>query len=251
MIAKNILEKTGLSAEQASVYLVLLEHGLVPAKFIAQKAGIGRPLTYKILDQLVTRGLAERRSDAGKVIRFFPRHPQQLKELVHDQKIAVEQASGALQQIFGELSSSYNILLGKPNVRFLEGSTALEEVHADILEVGKPISIISSPAHRDEYLELIRKQIERQVERNIETRAITPIDTTKRQIDHTLDQRNMVTRKVVPLERLDIPAQIIIYGDKVAITNFRDHTASVIIESSYINETFSKIFEYMWKHSLE
>ncbi len=52
----------------------------------------------------------------------------------------------------------------------------------------------------------------------------------------------------IPAEKLNIPAQIILYGDKTAITNFKDSMLTVVIDSKYIHETFRKIFEYVWNH---
>ena len=69
---EKILEGAGLSVEQAKVYLYLLETGLAPAKNIATKTGLGRALVYKLLDQLVLFGLAQKREDIGKIARFFP-----------------------------------------------------------------------------------------------------------------------------------------------------------------------------------
>lgn len=50
----------------------------------------------------------------------------------------------------------------------------------------------------------------------------------------------------MPAEKLNIPAQVIVYGDKVAITNFKESMITVAVESKYIAETFRLMFEYMW-----
>lgn len=250
---EKILVDSGLSKEQAKIYLFLLENGLAPVKVIASKAGLGRALAYKVLEQLMVLGLAERREDIGKVALFFPTHPKRLKELLATKRERVVEASEALERSFGLLASSFNLLSGKPNIQFFEGVEGLQRVYDDILETNQNISVISSPIHhgKQEALHLIREQIKKQAEQKIQTKAITPhaegqTETTTPISD---DEKYLITRRVIPAEKLNIPAQIIVYGDKVAITNFKENIITVAIESKYIAETFRMMFEYMWEKS--
>lgn len=153
---------------------------------------------------------------------------------------------------YGTLASNYNLLFGKPNVQFYEGIERLNLIYDDILEINQNISIISSPTideDRQEVLHIIKKQIEKQVAQNIKTRAITPFsEGQKTSTPISEDEKYLITRKIVPAEKLKIPAQIIIYGDKVAITNFKETIISVLIESKYITETFRIMFDYIWQH---
>lgn len=242
----------GLSLEQAKIYLYLLSNGLSPAKQIARKTSIGRALTYKILEQLIELNLILKRQDIGKIALFIPQHPRNIKEMLESQKQSLGHASADFNTIFGTLSSEFNALAGKPNIQFYEGVAGIERVHEDILDIGKDILVISSPIHqgKQEVLHLIKEQIEKQVVKNIRTRAITPhsngqVVTTTPIED---DEKYLITRKKVPAEKLNIPAQIIVYGDKVAITNFKETIINVVMESKYIAETFKILFEYVWEH---
>src|SRR4051812_11252942 len=53
----NVLEQIGLTSKQALVYLALLELGSASVQSIAQKAGLKRPTTYLILDELQQKGV--------------------------------------------------------------------------------------------------------------------------------------------------------------------------------------------------
>lgn len=246
------LATCGLSPEQAKIYLFLLENGMAPAKGISSKIRVGRPLTYKILEQLIALGLVEKREDVGKVTFFRPRHPKRLKELADKRKTELEQSASGFHTVFGLLVSQFNALQDKPNIKFFEGEEGIKHAYEDILETGKDIMIITSPIHegRQEVLHLIREQVKKQAEQNIRTRAITPHHEggiTALPIEE--DEKHLITRKKVPAEKLNIPAQIIVYGDKVAITNFRESIITVLVESKYIAETFRLMFEYMWERS--
>jgi len=250
-IDTNILEKSGLTQEQAEIYSFLLSNGLSPAKLISKQTSIGRALTYKILDRLIELGLAEKREGTGKITMFFPGHPSRIKDLVEKEKTIANEAISMLTKIMPSLSSNYNLLFGKPNVQFYEGIEGLSLIYDDILETNQDISIISSPAideGRQEVLHLIKEQIEKQVAQNIKTKAITPFsEGQKTSTPISEDEKYLITRKIVPAEKLKIPAQIIIYGNKVAITNFKETIISVLVESKYIAETFRIMFDYIWQ----
>lgn len=250
-INEKILIDAGLSNEQSRVYLFLLENGFAQAKIISTKTGIGRALAYKVLNELEAMKLVEKREDMGKVALFFPAHPQKIKEVVEKQKDEAVLASNNLNSIFGSLASSYNALLSKPNVQFYEGEDGLKTIYEDILDTGKDIFLASSPIEegRENVLHLIREQIKKQVAQNIKTKAITPLGGQKIATAVSDDEKYLITRKKIPSEKLNIPAQIILYGEKVAITNFKQEIISVVIESSYIHETFQKMFDFIWNHS--
>ncbi len=248
-INENILIDAGLSDKQAKIYMFLLNNGMTNAKIISTKTQIGRALTYKILDQLIAMGLIEKRN-VGKITLFFPSHPQVIKNLAEKRKQESSIASENLNSVFGSLASSYNLLLGRPNIQFYEGVEGMKKIYDDILETGQDIFLVSSPIEegREEALHLIKEQIEKQVAQNIKTKAITPLGNQKTATDITDDEKYLITRKEIPSEKLHIPAQIIIYGDKVTITNFKEGIISVVIDSKYIHETFRKMFNYIWNH---
>src|SRR3989338_1372913 len=95
----------------------------------------------------------------------------------------------------------------------------------------KPIERTTHPA---EVLNIIRGQIKKQAAQNIKTRAITHYGA-----GHAVafpeedDEKYLISRKKLPAEKLNIPAQIIVYGDKVAITNFKESLITVLVESKY------------------
>jgi sugar-specific transcriptional regulator TrmB len=246
---ESILDKAGLTPEQARVYLFLIENGMTNAKVISHRTKIGRTLTYKVLDQLISLELVEKRDDVGKVSIFVPLHPQKIKDNLENSISQSKIASANLSSVFNTLVSQYNTLLGRPNVKYFEGITGIQEVYSDILDTGKDIMVISSAIeeNRREILPLIREQIRKQVERNIHVKAITQL------VEHEIatpieeDKMNLIERKLVNVQKLNIPSQIIIWGDKVAITNFKEHIITIIMDSKYIKDTFVILFNSFWE----
>ena len=248
---EKILMDCGLSAEQAKIYLFLLRKGNAPAKRIAVATGIGRTLVYKVLEQLATLELVEKKKNIAKVTFFFPVHPGRLKEIMEKKLQTSERALTGMNAILSGLMSEFNMLIGKPNVQFFEGVEGLKKIYDDILDTNQEIRVISSPIDegRKEVLHLIREQIAKQAARKIQTKAINPTGNHEPATPVAEDEKYLITRKQVPTEKLNIPAQIIVYGDKVAITNFKEAIITVLVESKYIAETFRIMFEYIWEHN--
>jgi sugar-specific transcriptional regulator TrmB len=246
---EKILVDSGLSTEQARIYLYLIKNGLSPAKVISNKTAIGRALVYKVLNLLEKMDLVGKKDLPGKTTLFFPKHPQKIKDMLLEKQRSLDAVSVQLKSQFGAIASAYNLLTGKPNVQFYEGVDGIKDVYDDILVIGQDIQIISSPIDegRKDVLHLIREQIKKQVEKDIKTKAITPLGNQEIATPVSEDEKHLIIRKQVPSEKLHIPAQIIIYGDKVAITNFKESIITVVIDSKYITETFKVMFEFMWE----
>lgn len=160
---EKILAECGLTIQQAKIYLYLIENGLSSAKVLCKKTGIGRALTYKVLEQLIEIGLVKKRDDIGKITLFFPEHPQRLKEIVENKKRESEIADSGLKNIFGFLLSEFNTLSGKPNIKFYEGTEGFKKTNELILDTNKDISIITSPIHRnnEEIMKMVGDQIQK------------------------------------------------------------------------------------------
>lgn len=247
---EKLLTSIGLSLEQAKIYLFLLENGLSPVKIISARTGIGRAFIYKILSQLAKLDLVESRDDLGKITLFAPKHPKKIKDMISQKRSEFEDIGKNIELLYGKMASDFNLLSGKPNVQFFEGVDGIKSVYGDIIETGKDIHVISSPIDegRTEVLHLIREQIQKQVANQISIKAITPIGSQEIATPISEDETHLITRKQIPAEKLNIPAQIIIYGDKVAITNFKEQIITVVVESKYIQETFKIMFDYIWNH---
>lgn len=249
------LKQLGLTEEQARVYSALINHGSIPARKIALETQLKRSLVYKILKQLIALGLAEEEASLAKVSKFSALHPSNLEKMVDQKREEFNLANSALDEAMGIFGSQYNLTHHKPNVRFYEGVSGLKILHQDILRDSHDIRLIRSHLDNDtpELAEIVSRQVEKQVAKNIHTRVIAPTkkppgEWTAEEVK-AKDEKNLVTRCRVPREKLDIPAQVIIYGDKTAFTSFRDqdNLVTTIIEDKGITETCSALFEHLWE----
>jgi len=249
---QNIYEKqlieAGLTKDQAMIYEILLQYGNVQAGRLALLSGLKRPLVYKILEQLLEIDLIEKEEKDNKVARFLPKHPEKLRELVEGRIKEIKIAENSIDSVIGDMVSKFNLISGKPNVQFYEGEKGLQKLYDDIISTKKDIMLLRSPLDESnpKLKELVSKQIERQVTNKIQARVITPLPNTGDGAEIDKDEMRRVTRRIVPLEHFDIPAQIVLYGGKVGITSYNNGLFTTIIDNPDIRKTMEKVFEFIW-----
>ena len=122
----TLLNKLGFSDNKAKIYQAVLSLGSAPVSAIAQKAGIVRSTTYKILSELARDGLVEM-TDQG-VKKFAALHPRALINLQDNKK-------SALERLLPELLGIYSSPKFKPKMRFYEGEEGKKKVFEDILSL--------------------------------------------------------------------------------------------------------------------
>ena len=230
------LTSIGLKPEQAETYLLLLNKGSSTAGKLASLSSLTRPMVYKLLDELVNMALVEKIEEPGRVTTFQCAHPLKLRSLIDQKRSEVEQKNLALEGVLGQLVSDYTAMSNRPGVRILQGLSGIDELYEDILNEAQPICLIRSP--KDDHFPDLYSKVLKQI--------ITPfVDETLDELNET-DPANLVTRRLTNMDTFNIPAQIIIYADKVAITAFDNELITTIIQNDAISSTFSITFDFLW-----
>lgn len=241
------LEDAGLTDDQTIIYLTLLQNGSVQASRLAMLSGLKRSHVYKILGQLENLNLVEK-DETGSVTRFTPEHPSKLRLLVDKRLETLQQTKHTLEANIDSMISQYNFISSKPNVQFFEGEKGLQRIYNGIISAKKDILLFRSPYDNKykELSEMIESQIKKQVKNNIKTKAITPVPDKDIRNSFEYDYGRKVERRILKESEFTIPAQIIIYGNKVGITSYRKGIFTTIIDNEDISESFQKIFMHLW-----
>lgn len=242
------MEQIGLNSEQAKVYSSLVSSGTLPARKIALESRVNRSLVYKILKQLLELGLITESSAPGSVSTFTALHPSKLYSLIKRKEEDLKLADQALHEAVSTLGAQFNLACGKPSVRFYEGLEGLKILHKDILHAKSDIKLIRSPLdnNTDDLKPLTLKNREDMREAGIKIKLIVPIKNTPSSVATEEDEKYLIERRRVPRAELNNPAQVIIYGNKVALTSFDDCSITTIIEDPSIAKTFGMLFEVLW-----
>ena len=92
---KEILEKLGLSPNEAKIYLSLLEYGESGVADISTQAGVHRRNVYDSLKRLLDKGLVQQSLDT-KENSYAPVDPSKLTEIIAEQSQQLEEVMPAL-----------------------------------------------------------------------------------------------------------------------------------------------------------
>ncbi|MDP2838124.1 MAG: helix-turn-helix domain-containing protein [Candidatus Moranbacteria bacterium] len=245
------LRQFGLSEAQAEVYAALLSFGIQKAGEIAKRVAIKRGLVYRVLEDLEKMSLVVKQNEVGKPSTFSPRHPEMLRTHIEERLRKAKEAEILFTGAAPMLGSAFNLISGKPSIRVLEGIEGFRDLHRDILAEGKPIKLIRSIYDREneEIAKFIDKQIKEQVRHEIHAQVLT--HETPKAIGFTLagDTERLVTRMIITDREFRSPAQIVIYGNKVGITDFQGSFITTIIENEAIRGTLDMMFDSIWRAS--
>lgn len=241
----NSLIGAGLSESEALTYEALLRFGPLSANAVSRMTTIKRTLTYKILNDLMSKNLAIK-DESRPIIRFSALEPLALIDQAQEKLAENEKRLADISKSVVNIMTEFNIESQKPNVRFFSGVAGLKQVYKEILDLGQNIKIISSPFTLDdpELGKMVTDQIRSQVRAKISARIIsTHILHSAEQIEK--DRANLVERKRMKSEQPN-PAQVILYGNTVGITTLKEPTITTIIESEHISKMFTMLFEQLW-----
>ena len=245
---KKHLADIGLHLDDIEVYETLLQHGTMQASRISLVAKLKRSHVYKILERLSVFGLVIK-SDEKNVARFSPAHPSELKNLVHEHIMKLNRAEKSLDSVLDNMISKFNLISERPSVQFYKGKEGLIQLHKDILDAGEDVFLFRSPYDKNHSFVpgMVRKHLDERVAKKIKTSALTALPPAGQHNFKNRDETNLVQRKILPKGKIDIPAQILIYGRKVGITSYKKQMFTTIIDNEDISKSFKKIFDYMWE----
>lgn len=248
----DILKKAGLNETQAAVYVALLKNGTLSPTELAEKTGESRENCYAVAKKLVDLDLVEQTDD--KKITYRLLNPSNLETLVEKRRKVVAKNEKFVKDNISSLLDTFYANNEMPGARTLEGVEGLKEVYKDTLRVKKDIYFLRTSAddpfwHNDEELhDFLRKYREQRALLGIHTYALTPV--TNHAIKHVKangDAAWNFKRVWMPDDAYSAPAEIQVYGDKVAICTFDKTQMSTIINSPIIAESMRQILKIMMK----
>jgi sugar-specific transcriptional regulator TrmB len=247
---EEILNKVGLTGDQAKIYEVLLKQGVMPASKASLNAGLKRGLGYKVIEQLVALGLVEKIDK--KVALFAPAHPSKVKELIQRKSEEVKIAEASLSSTLGLMISDFNLNSGKPNIRFFEGEDGIKKVLEDSLYSREEILSYVDITSVQKYIPEINKwYIDQRFKKNIKKRGLL-LDTPAAREMMKSHNTKLTFSRLIKFETKPFESTIQIYDGKVSyFTLKKGQMIGVIIEDPAIYEMHKSLFEFTWSKAEE
>jgi sugar-specific transcriptional regulator TrmB len=132
-MVRETLKKLGLSEEEISIYLFLLQKGATKATTVARALANARTTTYRFLDSLHEKGLISSAIENGTTM-YTAVHPTHILELLDEKKSEVE-------QILPELLKITSLAAEETKVELYRGVEGTKTVMREIARVKKPYTI--------------------------------------------------------------------------------------------------------------
>lgn len=233
------LKEAGLHRSEIIIYLYLLEQGISSPPQIAKGTKIARTNCYNILKSLKEKDLIEEQFKNKRKL-YLACDPNALLESLERKKRAVE-------QILPDLRGIFTIQKNKPKIRFYDGLEQIKKIYEETLSAKKIIAIGSTKKIYDLmpefYLDYANKLKKHQIVfYDLQTEYSR---STKVQPDA---QGKLYEVKFFQPNTEDLPTDMLIWDDNVALLTLEEPYFGTIISNSAISKSFKIIFDSLWRN---
>jgi sugar-specific transcriptional regulator TrmB len=231
---KEYIRKTGLTENEAKVYMALLEFGPNPAGAISRKSGLHRRVIYDTTEMLIKKGMIGYIQKNNRKL-FQASNPNRILEMLKEKEESI-------QEILPHMLNFYNKTQEKDETNFYKGKNGLKTVFEDQIQTGKEILILGASSIAYEMLQFYFHWFDkRRTENKIKTKII-------------FNKGKNIKMKKIPLseirylsEKYSSPLAVNIYGDKVAIILWsKENPFAIVIKQKEIADGYKKYFELLW-----
>lgn len=242
---QSALEKVGLNACEARVYLSCLKLGVQAVDVISADAGLSSGDALVILERLHERGFLSRFATNRDF--FCAEPPEVIARLLegkqYEQRQGIEEFRACLP-LFAEFA---NPAFTKPEIAFYNGKEGVIAAYEDTLTSKTDILAITSIDDTESVLpEYVPRYYLRRKAAGILIRAIFP-DTPMSRDRQKKDQEELRESRLVPRSFLEgFHLEYYIYDDKVAYFSIVEGIA-VIVKSSFIAQGMRTVFSMLWQ----
>lgn len=248
----DILIQLGLSPSESTIYEYLLKNGQSTVGEIIKKTPLKRGVAYNILSDLIKKGLVSEkkikiRKGKEKVAHFIPNHPEKLREYLENKKSQLDKVERTLNANLPSFVSDFNLISGKPGVRFFEGIEGIKKVIKDSLTAKNVIYSYTDIEAIVKYADKINMEyVKKRDALGIKKRGIVIDSPFARKYLKDYHQQTTDTKfidhKLFPFHTI-----MQIYDGKVSYQTLSETSKiAVIIEDKNIYQMHKSLFEFTW-----
>lgn len=245
---KEILKNLDLNKNEIAIYLILSDRDFISVRELYKLSNLKRSNLYNILNLLKEKNLIEE-FEKNKKKHFRLLNPINIKNLINVKKTAIEELDSKIDNVLPNLLNNFQLISSKPAVYYFEGLDGIKNLYRKILKERKTLYIFTSRYERKnpEFVKLLLNQIKEQYKRRIKVLALTGKYLNSKEIK----ERKECLAYVKTVKNLSIDSEIIIFGNNVAITTFKNQDfLTTLIVNNNISQTFRNIFKCLW-HTAE
>lgn len=237
------LKSIGLLNSEIEIYLYLLKEGVSSPPKIAKGTGIARTNCYNILQKLSEKDLITEQK-IGQRKAYITSDPKSLLRNL-DKKREV------LNTIIPDLRAMQKLKQNKPVISFFDGWDQVKEIFHKTYETedGAIKGIASTKelfSLDNNFFENYRKELQK---RNIMFQDIVTHASSGKSIDEAKEiMKTMYEAKIIPPEYQDVPFDILIWNDYIALIITTEPIFGTLIKNQIMANAFKMIFDILWKN---
>lgn len=230
------LRQTGLTGNEAKVYLQLLKIDQISGGELAKKAGLDRSVTYNVLDNLIEKGLVSYVIKTGKKL-FSPANPENLLT-------PLKEKEDFIKTIIPKLKKLQKIPEVKRKIEVYEGEEGLKSFILGLLKCDK-FYVLNATGKIFGVLEYFGPRIIKNLIKKTKVKIIAIQEAKKTDL-----MKLKAVIRFLP-EEFSNYATTFIYENKVAFQIIVEKPLIVVIENKTIAEGYKKDFEFMWRFCIK
>lgn len=258
----DLFVQAGLSKNEAIIYDYLLKNGESPALDITKNTPLKKGVIYVALNELINKGLITEKlrrpknpnvRNKKKISHFSPQHPEKLRAYLANQQAQLKKAQNSLEANLTELVSNFNLVSGRPGLRYFEGLDGIKQVTEDSLRTKGEIFTYLDTENTVKKIEQINNEyVKKRQALGIKKKIINADNPYTREHMRQHQQWDADDRQLTQVKLLDhrvchFDTIMQIYDDKISYISFaNDRQIGVIIQDPTITAMHKEIFLFNW-----
>jgi len=236
---KEELAKLGLTKNEASVYLALLEYGSVSAGSVIKKTKLHRNIVYENLEKLIEKGLVGFVT-IKNIKHFEATSSKELRNYVERKKEEVIEEEKIMRKLLPEIEKVRVSAEGKQDAMVFKGKKGLKTVLEEITKTKSELLVFGTGWGMKETLGSYYEQWHLKLKLNkVRCRILLPANKKENFL-------KPFTRKYLP-ENNVIPSTIAVYGNNVLNIIWGEEPIAILIISEKASQSYKGFFELLWK----
>lgn len=236
MNIESVLQKIGLSKEQAHIYQTLLQCGPLTLFELAKKSELHRPRLYQVMPSLLELGIATT-SLRGKRKIYVAENPELLETIFEKTRSDFTDALSAMKKLYTRDTQ-------KPFLKTLEGTrfslAVFDDMLNDLSEWEMHYRYSSRPDIQNDVA--YKKRRDKGNKKEIQMQSITNTEQYKNLPKSLHHETRMIPTSY---DLFEDNISKVIYKDKVAIIDYNSQTSFVITDKKFA-EFEKKIFKLLY-----
>jgi len=229
----DLLVQSGLTMNEAKVYLALVDLGPSLAGSISRKTGLHRRTVYDIIEMLITKGLVSYIKQNNRRL-FTAASPDRIIDILKEKEVL-------LTPLVKDLNEKYVKTREKEETNFFKGKNGLRTVLEDQLNYKEVLVLGANPKAGDVVQYYFKWYNQSRMKRKVKLKIITH--------ERWFARMKLAEVRYFP-QKYASPLAINVYGDKVAMILWtKADPLAVVIKNKEVAQGYRKYFDLMWKVS--